>query len=132
MSNVADADCAYQDMTSLQKLCELQPSSIYPGHGPHIVGQAPATEKIKEYIKHRLERENQIIQAFAQLTSETTSTNSGITARQIVEVLYAGLGMGVYMAAEKPVTAHLRKLEKDGRVARDSSGKWILLPIPEQ
>lgn len=118
-------------MASLQKLCDLQPSSIYPGHGPHIPEQAMATGKIKEYIGHRLERERQILQALEQLT-RNTSTKSGVTARQIVEILYAGLGVGVYIAAEKPVKAHLRKLEKDGRVASDANGKWKLLPIPEQ
>jgi glyoxylase-like metal-dependent hydrolase (beta-lactamase superfamily II) len=117
-----------EDMSSLQKLLDLKPSAIYPGHGPHIDNQAMAAGKIEEYIQHRLEREKQIVQTLEQLSSGISSDHPGITARQIVEVLYAGLGMGVYIAAEKPVTAHLRKLEKDGRVAIASSGKWKLLP----
>lgn len=116
------------DMASLQKLLELQPSTIYPGHGPHTDGRAPAIAKIEEYIKHRLERESQIVHALEKLTSEADeSSETGITTRQIVEVIYAGLGIGVYMAADKPVTAHLVKLERDGRVSRDSTGNWRLL-----
>lgn len=115
------------DMASLQKLLELQPSTIYPGHGPHTDGRAPAIAKIEEYIKHRLDRETQIVHALEKLTSESESSKTGITTRQIVEVIYAGLGIGVYMAADKPVTAHLVKLERDGRVSRDSIGNWRLL-----
>lgn len=115
------------DMASLQKLLELQPSTIYPGHGPHTNGRAPAIAKIEEYITHRLDRETQIVHALEKLTSEAESSKTGITTRQIVEVIYAGLGIGVYMAADKPVTAHLVKLERDGRVSRDSIGNWRLL-----
>ncbi|KAI5454524.1 Beta-lactamase-like protein 2 [Naganishia albida] len=114
-------------MASLQKLLELQPSTIYPGHGPHTDGRAPAIAKIEEYITHRLDRETQIVHALEKLTSEAESSKTGITTRQIVEVIYAGLGIGVYMAADKPVTAHLVKLERDGRVSRDSIGNWRLL-----
>jgi ribonuclease/clavin/mitogillin len=120
-------------MASLQKLLELQPSTIYPGHGPHTDGQASATAKIEEYIKHRLERETQIVRALEQWTADAnTSSKTGVTTRQIVEVIYAGLGIGVYMAAEKPVTAHLVKLERDGRVARDSAGNWRLIQSSDQ
>jgi ribonuclease/clavin/mitogillin len=115
------------DLTSLNKLLALNPDRIYPGHGPHIGDQASAIGKIKEYIEHRLERERQIIQAMERLTQQSTSVEKGITVRQIVEVLYAGLGVGVYIAAEKPVGAHLRKLEQEGKVRRSPDGKWILL-----
>lgn len=113
-------------MTSLDKLLALEPQRIYPGHGPHIKDQAAVIGKIQEYIEHRLGREKQIIQAMEKLTQDSTSAEASISVRQIVEVLYAGLGVGVYIAAEKPVGAHLRKLEKEGRVRRNPDGKWKL------
>lgn len=115
------------DMASLHKVLAADPQRLYPGHGPHIGDRAGTIGKIQEYINHRLEREKQIIQAMTTLTHGSTAAEMGITVRQIVEILYAGLGLGVYIAAEKPVGAHLRKLEKDGRVLRMTNGKWKLL-----
>lgn len=125
-SRLNNAPCVI-DMASLDKILAEDPQRLYPGHGPHIGDRAGTTSKIREYINHRLEREKQIIQAMKTLTHGSTAAGEGITVRQIVEILYAGLGLGVYTAAEKPVGAHLRKLEKDGRVLRIPDGKWKLL-----
>ncbi|KAJ9108985.1 hypothetical protein QFC21_000308 [Naganishia friedmannii] len=107
------------DMASLQKVLELRPTVLYGGHGPHVGDQRSSVAKIEEYINHRNERERQILAVLEERTS--------FTPREIVEVLYAGLGIGVYIAAEKPVVAHLKKLENDGKVARTADGKWRLL-----
>ncbi|KAJ9128017.1 hypothetical protein QFC24_000304 [Naganishia onofrii] len=103
----------------LHKILELKPSTMYPGHGPHIEDQASSIAKVEEYINHRNERERQIIAVLEE--------KGAVTSREIVEVLYAGLGTGVYIAAEKPVVAHLKKLEIDGRVVKTADGKWKLL-----
>ena len=42
-------------MKSLEKILELAPSVIYPGHGPVVEDPIP---KIQFYIKHRMERES--------------------------------------------------------------------------
>lgn len=44
-------------MASLIHLRDLRPSVIYPGHGPVI---SDGTEKINEYIEHRMARERQV------------------------------------------------------------------------
>jgi ribonuclease/clavin/mitogillin len=106
-------------MASLHKILELKPSTMYPGHGPHIEDQASSIAKVEEYINHRNERERQIIAVLEE--------KGAVTSREIVEVLYAGLGTGVYIAAEKPVVAHLKKLEIDGKVVKTADGKWKLL-----
>ena len=48
-------------MSSLKKLLELSPSVLYPGHGPVI---ADGKTVIKEYIKHRNAREQQVSHTF--------------------------------------------------------------------
>lgn len=60
--------------------------TIYPAHGPVIEGKALQT--IKTYIKHRLEREEQV---WRFLNEKGPST-----VRQIVEVLYAECEWCVY------------------------------------
>ena len=44
-------------MDSLEKLKSLNPSTIYPGHGP-VLNDAMAT--ITGYIEHRIARERQV------------------------------------------------------------------------
>lgn len=48
----------YLYMQSLEKLLLLAPTVLYPGHGPVV---ANGMEKIEQYIKHRNEREQQVI-----------------------------------------------------------------------
>lgn len=45
-------------MESLRVILELDPVRIYPGHGPVIMNPG---EKIREYITHRMEREEAIL-----------------------------------------------------------------------
>uniref|UniRef100_A0AC34GIV2 Metallo-beta-lactamase domain-containing protein n=1 Tax=Panagrolaimus sp. ES5 TaxID=591445 RepID=A0AC34GIV2_9BILA len=44
-------------MNSLNKFLEIKPDKIYPGHGPVVNNPQ---NKIEEYIKHRMQRENDI------------------------------------------------------------------------
>ncbi|KAF9175282.1 hypothetical protein BGX21_011417 [Mortierella sp. AD011] len=122
------ADCVlgqgtavFEDLSSYIKSLERQltiggePSSykIFPGHGP-IIEDGPA--KIREYIKHRLDRENQIV---GVLTSDSTnSITSGKTAMGIVKVIYAAYPESLHVPAEHQVLLHLKKLEQDGKVKR--------------
>lgn len=113
-------------MASLHALLGLKPSRIYPGHGPHIDEPTSSVAKIEEYITHRNEREAQILGVLKERTKDGSPNRGAVTSREIVEVLYAGLGIAVYIAAEKPVIAHLKKLEIDGKVVREPDGKWRL------
>src|SRR5688572_27947126 len=64
-------------LRSLKRLQELEPRTLYPGHGPVVVR---AQEKIREYLAHREERESQIIAALA---------DGPRTITEMVEVIYA-------------------------------------------
>jgi glyoxylase-like metal-dependent hydrolase (beta-lactamase superfamily II) len=53
-------------MQTLERLLGFEMSLILPGHGP-LIGKPEA--KVREYIKHRLEREQQIIAALRAITA---------------------------------------------------------------
>jgi endoribonuclease LACTB2 len=75
--------------------------------GSHGAAIYDAKAKIEEYILHRLERENRILEAF-QTGAKTPS--------EIVEKVYVGLDEKLLKLAEKSVSAHLEKLSTDGRI----------------
>ena len=56
-----DGDLA-QSLRSLARMQELEPRTIYPGHGPVVL---KAGEKLREYVDHRADREQQIVDAIA-------------------------------------------------------------------
>jgi glyoxylase-like metal-dependent hydrolase (beta-lactamase superfamily II) len=101
-------------MSSLERLLALGGSRIYPGHGP-IVDDGPG--KLREYLSHRSEREQQILQVLAR---------SGPTSvRRILEQVYVGLARELMPMAERNVRAHLDKLMLEGRAA-EQAGAWRL------
>mgnify|MGYP002716851891 FL=1 len=65
-------------MTSLNVILNLNPSVIYPGHGPEIM---EPISKIKYYIEHRMQREKQIIDFLR-------SKNMKVTSEEIVKNIY--------------------------------------------
>jgi glyoxylase-like metal-dependent hydrolase (beta-lactamase superfamily II) len=99
------------DMTdylrSLERLLGFDIRLILPGHGP-IVGQPEA--KIKEYIEHRIMREQQVLDALRR-GRETISA--------ITEMIYVDVSRPLKNVAEFSVQAHLIKLIKEGRVKQE-------------
>ena len=79
-------------------------SVIFGGHGPAI---AIPYAKIEEYISHRLEREQNILQAVR---------DGALTTREIVARVYTDVSPKAHAMAERAVLAHLEKLEADGLV----------------
>jgi glyoxylase-like metal-dependent hydrolase (beta-lactamase superfamily II) len=89
-------------------------SLILPGHGP-LIGKPEA--KIREYIKHRLEREQQVLAALR---------GGRETIGDITHLIYADVSAALQRVAEFSVQAHLEKLMRDGRVKREG-GRYLLL-----
>lgn len=89
---------------SLRKLRERNPRRIFPAHGPT---RDDAVALIDEYIAHRLEREQQVLDAIA------AGANS---VEEMRRRIYPDLDEGLHRAAEIQVTAHLIKLREEGRV----------------
>ena len=103
-------------ITSLRKLRARNPRRIFPAHGPT---RDDAVALIDEYIAHRLQREQQVMEAM----------RAG--ARTIPEMrrrIYTDLDERLVPAAEIQISAHLIKLQDEGRV--DSiEGAYSLLPV---
>jgi glyoxylase-like metal-dependent hydrolase (beta-lactamase superfamily II) len=84
-------------------------SLILPGHGP-LIGKPEA--KIREYINHRLEREQQVI---AALQSGRNSIGD------ITQMIYVDVSAALQRVAEFSVQAHLEKLIREGRVKKEGA-----------
>jgi glyoxylase-like metal-dependent hydrolase (beta-lactamase superfamily II) len=99
---------------SLERLLGFDISLILPGHGP-MVGKPEA--KIKEYIKHRMERERQVLAALR---------SGRQTIGDITQLIYKDMSAALQRVAEFSVQAHLEKLMRDGRVKLEG-GRYLLL-----
>lgn len=101
-------------MRSLHTLLDTNTDCIYPGHGPVVLN---AVSKIREYIGHRQQREQQILQV---LQEKPTHTH---TAAELVKIIYKDTPEHLHRAAEVNLTHHLKKLQKDGHVITVES-RW--------
>jgi glyoxylase-like metal-dependent hydrolase (beta-lactamase superfamily II) len=100
-------------MVSLERLLGFDISLILPGHGP-LIGKPEA--KIREYIKHRLEREQQVLAALR---------GGRQTIGDITQSIYVDVSAALQRVAEFSVQAHLEKLMREGRVKREN-GRYLL------
>ena len=94
---------------SLQTLRALNPRRIHPAHGPT---RDDAVALIDEYIAHRLDRERQVLEAYAA------------GARTIGEMrrrIYSDLDPRLEPAADAQLTAHIIKLNEEGKIQLPSS-----------
>jgi glyoxylase-like metal-dependent hydrolase (beta-lactamase superfamily II) len=91
-------------MASLRAVRALEPRRMLPGHGPIV--DDPLT-LIDTYIRHREEREAQVLDALASGAS---------TVKEIVAKVYGRLPSALVAAAEDSVEAHLVKLIAEGRI----------------
>ena len=101
-------------LQSLERLLGFDISLILPGHGP-LVGKPEA--KIREYIKHRMEREQQVLAALR---------SGRQTIGDITQLIYKDVSAALQRVAEFSVQAHLEKLMREGRVKREA-GRYLLL-----
>jgi glyoxylase-like metal-dependent hydrolase (beta-lactamase superfamily II) len=102
-------------LASLRRVSDLAPARGLPAHGGPI--ERPL-ELIKTYLEHRLEREEQIIEAMR---------GGDITVQEIVTRVYPARADALAGAARDTVVAHLIKLDQDGR-AEQVGGTWRLRP----
>lgn len=93
-------------LRSLNRMRELSPRTIYPGHGPVVLR---AIEKLEEYVEHRAMRERQVLDALA---------DGGRTVEELVATIYADHPSDVHELAARSVLSHLLKLHAEGRVER--------------
>jgi glyoxylase-like metal-dependent hydrolase (beta-lactamase superfamily II) len=104
-----DGDLA-QYLRSLGRMQELAPRTIYPGHGPVVLR---AGEKLQEYVEHRAEREQQIVDAIS---------HGPRSIPDVVSEIYADHPADVHDLAARSVLAHLLKLASEGRAEQRGRG----------
>lgn len=110
---------AYMD--SLERMQHQFAGRAYPGHGPVI---ADGKSKIQEYIKHRQQREEQILDVLAR---EHPEGGYRWRSMEMVKVIYSDIPENLHAPAEGGVKQVLGKLEKDGRVVcHPEQGVWSL------
>jgi glyoxylase-like metal-dependent hydrolase (beta-lactamase superfamily II) len=99
-------------LSSLRRVRALGSRRLLAGHGP-IIDDPGAI--IDEYIRHRAERETQVLRALRA----GCQTPDGIAA-----AIYESLAEALLPAAAESVLAHLIKLRNEGRV-REEEGRWV-------
>lgn len=87
---------------SLQRVIELDPHIVIPSHGPAF----GSTYRLKETLKHRLQREEQVF-ALHQ---------AGHSPQQMLGEIYKGIDPRLTPLALINIQSHLQKLNEDGRI----------------
>ena len=106
-----------QYMNSLRVLARLKPQMLCPGHGQTINNGAA---RIDWYIRHREEREEQVMAALSAGAS---------TVEEVVTAVYPrNLRRNLRSAAARNVRTHLEKLVEEGRVAESSTAYSVSPP----
>ena len=101
---------------SLERILAEDPNQIYPAHGPRIKAGAA---KIKEYLSHRRDREQQVLEALAAGDRDVMT---------MVKRIYKDYPETLHPAAAQSVTSHLKKLEREGRVrSNEEQTLWNLV-----
>ena len=91
-------------LASLARLADLNPRILFPAHGPAIQN---AVAKLREYIEHRLWREERVAAAW----------NQGLrTPGEMLPTVYEDVPKEAYPLAERQILAHLTRLRKAGRI----------------
>lgn len=102
-------------LASLRKMLGMQAKMIYPGHGPVI--EDPETV-INYYIKHRLKRENDILDILQQ-----NAKDDALSEADIAKLLNMNVSKHLWEAVIYSIERHLEKLVKEGKV-KGEKGKW--------
>lgn len=105
----------FEDLaTYLQSLDEMQQQfsgRAYPGHGDVITD---GVAKIKEYIAHRQQREDQVLQNLGDETPRTPM--------ELVKVIYKDVPENLHEPASKGVLQILQKLKTQEKVVTPDGG----------
>ena len=102
-------------LDSLSRMRNQFNGKAYPGHG-EMIEDGPG--KINEYIIHRQQREDEIIQSLG-------SIGEGATVMEVVQVVYQDVPEELHIPASGGVVQVLRKLESEKKVARRGE-RWSL------
>ncbi|KAI2795183.1 Atrochrysone carboxyl ACP thioesterase [Penicillium oxalicum] len=119
-------------LASLHRMRERVGGRGYPGHGAVLES---AAVRIQEYIKHRQQREEEVIRVlrYGQLEAPVGVVDSEIEARpaltplQVVKQIYVGVPESLHLPASHGVSLVLEKLREEGKTVQEASGAWRLV-----
>lgn len=111
--NPPDGDMAAY-IASLRELQQRPLQWLAPGHG--FLMPEPAAV-MRAIVNHRLAREAKVFNALAPEPQ---------TVQALVEAVYADVPPKLHAMAARSLTAHLLKLEGDGRARRDAQQRWAV------
>ncbi|XP_027849690.2 beta-lactamase-like protein 2 homolog [Aphis gossypii] len=110
-SVLGEGTTVFEDLTeylkSLQLILDLNPTTIFPGHGSVI--KDPIV-RVNNYIKHRLEREMELYNLINK------SPSGSLSEDDIVNEMYKVIPNDYKKVALYIVKNHLAKLARDGKV----------------
>ncbi|KAL9615568.1 MAG: hypothetical protein Q9167_000081 [Letrouitia subvulpina] len=105
-------------LRSLERMRGEFSGRAYPGHSTVI---EDGRQRILEYIKHRQQREREVISALEH------AREAGKTPMELVKAIYKDVPEDLYEAAAKGVLQILQKLSREGKVVqRESDERWVL------
>lgn len=116
-------------ISSLKRMQYRVSGRAYPGHGAVIEN---ATAKITEYIKHRQQREDEVVRVLRYNHLDVADGEASPerkrswTPLELVKVIYKDVPESLHLPASNGVLLVLKKLEEEGRVSRDVDGRWVL------
>ncbi|KAL2024765.1 hypothetical protein VTK56DRAFT_5586 [Thermocarpiscus australiensis] len=133
-------------MASLEVMKRLFRGRAYPGHGP-VLPDGPGT--VAEYIRHRQQREAQVLQTLRCDRSRDRNQRQGLgvggavtdgqgddddddddddawTVMELVRSIYRDVPESLHPAAAGGVAQILRKLQREGRVVVVGGERWRL------
>jgi len=96
-------------LESLRRVLGLDPSAVYPGHGPEL--RDDPTAVIEYYLAHRLFREQQIVEVLQSGPSDV---------KAIVARVYADVDPALHPAAEQSTRAAVEKMRAEEAVVIDA------------
>jgi glyoxylase-like metal-dependent hydrolase (beta-lactamase superfamily II) len=106
-----------QYLASLERLLALQPTTIYPGHGPIV---EDGVGKLRDYLDHRRQRVQQVVDALA--------SRGASTIEELVAAIYTDIGPNLSAPAGRNVRANLEFLATEGKAAPVPDERWQLTP----
>lgn len=103
-------------MRSLERLRELAPAVVLPGHGPF---SDHPDRMLQGHLDHRRTREERVLGA---LSAEPRSTDA------LLAEVYDDVPEAYHPYAARSLLAHLRKLQEEGRARAEGAEGWRAAP----
>lgn len=103
-------------LAGLRRLAELPLAAICPGHGPPVW---EPQDRLREYVAHRLEREQRLREALA---------DGGRTAQELLDAAWGEVPAALRPLATVTLAAHLDKLDEEGALPDDVERPTVAPP----